>query len=187
MKKYETLKNEITKALTDEKKKAELFAELRKMYTNEALIFETMNANKLMHLLQCRELDRALTNSKYQMCHDSNYESCRAETVETKAFSLLDTHNKRALHIYSHDKTVDIVFSSDKTTQDKLVVLETLKHDYRLNRVYSEKKKCYTKTEFKQVAFDKAFEACKFALLILESTAEQLQEMINKQNETKAE
>lgn len=176
MKKYATLESIIANALADEKKKAELFAELRKTFVNEAIQFDALKKSELMHLLQFIELEKALTNSKYTMHHDSNLEMSRATTVETRMFTLLDTHNKRALHIYSHDKTLDIVFSSDKTTKAKVAMI--IEADYKSKEYALSSKK---DTKVAKVAFDDCFNACKYALLIIESSAEQIQAMIDRE------
>lgn len=183
MKKYNTLKEEITKAMQDENKKRELFERLRKTFVNEELIFETMSDKKLMHLLQYLELEKALNlkNSKYTLVHDSNFENCKAETAETNAFSYIDSVKQRALHIYSHDNTLDIVISSKQAFVNKIDIAK-LKSDYKINQKRdSKKKERFKETKLSRVAFDDMINACKFALLILESTEEQLQAMLDEQ------
>lgn len=173
MKKYETLKNEIAKALATEEAKAKLFAKINERITSEEIILNALNAKQLMHLMQFIELEKALKNAKYTLVHDSTFENCKAQTAETRVFSYIDSANKRVLHIYSHDTTLDIVFSSSKATLDKTAIAQQLDSDFTF-AFKRDKKQNIKESKLSKVAFDNMLDAVKFATLILESSFEEL-------------
>ena len=181
MKKYETLKNEMLKALADDVKKNELFTDLRKTFTNEALIFNALTNSELLQLLMCKELIKAMSNKKYTLIHDSDFAKSKAQTVKTHICSYIDDANKRVLHIYANSKTVSVSFASDVSTLEKVALASQLKNAYEIKHKYKTDKS--VKDTFINVSFDDTVNASKFALLILESSLEDLQKMLEAEAE----
>ena len=170
MKQYKTLQDELKKALADEQKKKEFFAELRKLYTNEAIIFNAMSENDLLKLLMCREIMKALTSKKYSLVHDSNFAKSRAKTVHYHIITMHDDAHKRVLHIYVDSaKSVSLTISSDKDTIEKSLIANQLERAYKV---------ILKKDSYIRVAYDDVVNASKFALLVQESTIAQLKEML---------
>jgi hypothetical protein len=181
MKKYETIKNELTKALAEEQSKKELFADLKKTFTNEAIICEAMTNSELMQLLVCKELMKALKNKKYRLIHDSDFSKSKAQTVKYHMISMIDDANNRVQHIYADSKMIAISFSSDIDVCYKVEVAKQLKNAYEVKHKYeskSEKTIADIKDNYIKVHFDDVVNASKFALLILESKIEDLQAML---------
>jgi hypothetical protein len=176
MKKYETLAKML--ANTDENALAEMLANIAQ---NEALIVDALTAKQKMHLLQFAELEKALKNAKYTLVLDCNFENSKAQTAQTHIYSLLDTANKRVLHIYSHDKTLDIVFSSNSATLEKVAFADKLTSDFTVKHKRDSKTQRVKETKLASVAFDSMINAIKFALLILETSVADLQAMLEKQ------
>ena len=185
MKKYNTLKDELTKAMQDEAKKKAMFERLSKTFTNEALILDALTSKQIMHLLQFEQLEKALKNQKYTLIHDSNFENSKAQTVQTHIYSYIDSANKRVLHIYSHDSTLDIVFSSNKATLEKTLIADTLNSEFTIHYKYDKYEIDLKETKLARVAFDDMIKAVDFAKLILESSIDDLRAYAEaeKQNE----
>lgn len=179
MKKLDTLKK--TLANTEAEKMLEA---VKQIANNEAVqMMKELDTRSIMSILEYAELQKALNNSKYQLLLDINYEKFKSDSINLFIYSLITTNNKRALHIYQkNNNTFDISFSSDKNTIEKLQYFNALTSDYTLKHKYK-KDKSIKDSYLTSVDFDKMIDACKFALLILESSIEDLQSM----TETNAE
>ena len=168
MKKLDTLKK--TVANTDNEKMLEV---IKQIANNEAVqMMKELDVRSMMSILEFAELQKALSNNKYDLLLDINFEKFKSDAINLYQYSLITNNNKRALHIYQkNNNTFDISFSSDKNTLEKLqhfndlTTLYTLKHKYK-------KDKSIKDSYLSQVAFDDMLNACKFALLILESSLE---------------
>lgn len=178
MKKYATLKKEL-EAVKEEATKNALCKKLDAIINNEAIITTALTVKQMMHILQFAELEKALKNSKYTLIHDANFENSKSQTAVTHIYSYIDTANKRVLHIYSHDEKLDIVISSNKATLEKVDIAK-LKSNYTIKQK-RDKKERIKETKLASVSFDNMIDAVKYATLILESTAEELQAMIDAQ------
>ena len=203
MKKYQTIKTDLQKALADEKKKIELFADLKKTFVNEAIICSTMTEAELLQLLMYLELEKAMKNKKYKLVHDSNFAKSRAKTIDYRVSSYIDDANKRVLHYYINSRAVAISFASDRSTLEKIAVARKLKNAQLINFKYRYDidvdfnneadfqdfiALADIKDTYINVQFDDVINASKFALLILESTTEQLKAMLEaEQSEAIAE
>lgn len=181
MKKYATLKDEITKALATDATKQAFFNDLRKIIKNESIIFNALSENELMHLLMYRELAKALNNKKYTLVHDSDFAKSKAKTVHTEIYSYIDSANKRVLHLYASASKISISLDSDTETLAKIVIAKQLKNAYEIRYKNDTKKNTVKDAYIASVAFDDMLNACKYALLILESTQDDLQAMLDKQ------
>lgn len=170
MKKYETLKKEL-EALKDEAKAKELYKKLEDIAQNEAVKVKALKEREAMYLLQYEQLAKALKNAKYNLVLDINYEAFRSDDIKLEISSLLDTANKRVLHLYSHNSYFDIVISSNKATKAKLEYVEAL------NEYFTIKQKKNYETTITKVSFDDMIKACDFAKLILETKLEDLKAM----------
>lgn len=184
MKKYEAIRNEIAKA-SDEKKKVVISEEftkrLKDIASNEAVTnLQAITFKEAMYLLQYEQFAKAFTNKKYMMTLDINYEATRSEAINLHISTLLDTANKRVLHFYSHDSFIDIVISSNKATKAKLDYVKALNEYFTID----DKKKY--ETVIKRVAFDDIVKAVDFAKLILETSAEDLQKMLEAKQSAEA-
>ena len=176
MKKYDTLKKQITE-------NADTLAKtLADIASNDAIIIDTLTAKQKMHLLQFAELQKALKNAKYNLVLDCNFAHSKAQTAQTHIFSLIDTAQKRVLHIYSHDSTLDIVFASDKATLEKTLLADKLNSVFTVKHKFDKAQRC-KETKLASVAFDDMLTACKFALLLLETKLADLQAMIDSKTE----
>lgn len=188
MKKYETLKNEIAKAIDKETKtvtNSEFLKRLKDIAHNEAVTnLKSIDEKNAMYLLQYEQFEKAFTNKQYIMTLDNNYESTKLNSIELNMSTLLDTANKRVLHFYSHNTYIDIVISSNKATREKHEYLFLLKDDsFKVNFKRNAKKEI-SATTLSHIAFDNIVNVSKFALLILESSIDDLKAMHEaKQNE----
>lgn len=185
MKKYATLKNEIEK-VTDKKTKIvtdkELTKRLKDIAHNEAITnLQTINSKEAMFLLQYEQFDKAFTNKKYLMTLDINYENYKSEQIKLANSTLLDNANKRVLHFYSHDSYIDIVISSNEATRAKHEYLFLLKDDSFKVDFKRDKTKRITATTLSHIAFDDIVKVKDFALLVLESSLDDLKAMIEAQ------
>lgn len=171
MKKLETLKK--TLANTDAQT---LDAMLKAIAQNEAVTLlenatNALKAREQLALLQFAELEKALKNAKYTLVLDVNFENCKAQEINLTRFSLIDAHNKRALHLYQHTDTFDICFSCSEAVRAKVEAVAEIRDALAVQY----RAKVARTTVLKQIQFDELVNACKFALLILENTLEDLQ------------
>ena len=176
MKKLETLKKEIAK-LEAEKKLESVLKEIAK---NEAVeMFESFAKRDSLALLQFAELEKALkVKDKYELVLDINYSEYRSTAIVLTQMSLLNNKQKRALHLYQHNDTFDICFSTSKATKEKLeAIKEYIETLYKLN---------LRDSVLQHIHFDELVTACKFALIILESSIDELTAYAEKQR-SKAE
>ena len=173
MKKLDTLKKTVT--TTEE---AKMLEAVKQIAQNEAVnSMKALAMREILSLLEYNELQKALSNSKYNLLLDINFAKFKSEAINLFIYSLIDTHNKRALHIYQkNNNTFDISFSSDANTLEKLQYFNALSSDYILKHKYTKDKRVKD-TYLSSIDFDKMLDACKFALLILESSIEELQAM----------
>jgi iron only hydrogenase large subunit-like protein len=175
MKKLETLKKELERIAEND-----FIAKLKAIAENESVNdFESFEKREALALLQYAELAKALQNKKYTLVLDMNYVKCRAKEINFYRYSLLDTHNKRALHLYQHTNTFDICFSADKDTRAKVEAIEALNKTITTQVADT--------TVFKKVHFDDMLDACKFALLLLESTLDNVKAYVEKQSDTESD
>ena len=184
MKKLETLKKALestvdkkTKLVTDKA----LEEKLREIANNEATdLFESFTRSDALALLQFAELEKALkVRDKYEFVLDINYADYKSTQIKLTQMSLLNNKQKRALHLYQHNDYFDICFSCSKATREKREAIEEL-----IKTLYNYKFENDT-TVLKHIHFDELVNACKFALIILESSIDELIEYAEKQ--TKAE
>ncbi len=170
MKKLDTLKKALETLET-----AETIAMLKAIANNEAVNdFVSFEKRDALALLQYAELAKALQNKKYSLVLDINYAKSRAKAIDLTRFTLIDTHNERALHLYQHTNTFDICFSADTDTRAKIEAIESLNKKIDTRKADT--------SVYKSVHFDELFDACKFVLMLLESTLEQVTEFVEKQN-----
>lgn len=173
------------KALADEQSKIALFADLKKTFTNKAIICETMTQSELMQLIMCRELMKAMHTKKYTLVHDSNIENSKAQSVQYQICTYQDDAQKRVLHIYADSKNVSISFSAKDYINEKVMIAKQLKNAYHIQHKYkskAEKTIDNIKDNYIKVHFDDVINASKFALFILENTIEDLQAMLDAEN-----
>jgi hypothetical protein len=153
--------------------------------TNEAIIDIISNAdfddasmltiNDKLALIEFAELKKALDNKNYTLVLDINFDKFKSDDIIFSQCSLIDVHNKRALHLYRKTRsTYDISFSSDKNTLAKLQYFDAVNTDYDLKHKYK-KDMSIKDTYLHNVTFDNVFNACKLALSILESELSTLQ------------
>lgn len=178
MKKLDTLEKIIAKAEADTNALAKLVTEAKTLAESEALAeLEALEKNEILAILEYAELKKALDNKNYTLLLDINFEKCKSEDINLNVFSLIDTHNKRAIHLYrKNNSCFDLSLASDKNTLEKLQYFEALKTDYTLKHKYK-KDKTVKDTYLYKVEFDKVFDACKLVLAILESNIADLQKV----------
>ena len=183
MKKLDTLKKTIATTKDNEQKQRELLTLAKAIAQNEAIDdMKSLSNNDLLALLQFAELEKALkVKDKYELVLDINYSDYRSTQIKVTQMSLLNNKQKRALHLYQHKDTFDICFSCSESVRAKVEAIAELKKaiatQYRAEVAKT--------TVFKKVHFDELVNACKFALLILESTLDEITEFVAEQ--TKAE
>ena len=173
MKKLDTLKK--TLATLEEEKLNALLKEIAKNESTD--MFESFAKRDALALLQFAELEKALkVKDKYELVLDINYSEYRSTDIKLTQMSLLNNKQKRALHLYQHNDTFDICFSTSKVTKEKLIAIkEYIQSLYKLNLVNS---------VLQHIHFDELVTACKFALIILESSLEELIAYTEKQSKT---
>ena len=175
MKKLETLKKMLES--TDESKMLEL---VKQIADNEAINTLTLTKNDILSLLEFSELKKALDNKNYTLVLDINFEDYRSETIQVFTFTLKDTHNDRALHLYRNEARSNyaISLSSRKITLEKIELFKQYNTEYEVKHKYRKNKKTnedeVKDTYLNKVNFDSVFNACKTALSILESDIDTL-------------
>lgn len=180
MKKFDTLKKTLENAIADENKMFDLIKQAKAIASNEAVAqMKTLENNDIIALLQFAELQKALSNSKYNLLLDINYEKVKTDAITVQRYSLINTHNKRALHIYrKSNNTFDVSFASDKNTQEKMKFFEAINQEFTVKRKFKADKTTVKDTYLYSVAFDKMLDACKVALLMLESSLQDIEKML---------
>jgi hypothetical protein len=185
MKKLDTLKNELEKALADETKTLEIIAQVKQIANNEAVTNrKTLENNEILALLEFAELKKALDNKNYTLVLDINFENYKSEAIQVFTFTLADTHNDRALHLYRNETKSNyaVSFSSKKMTLEKVELFKQNNTDYTVKHKTRKNKKTNAieikDTYLNAVNFDNVFNACKTALAILETDIETMKAKI---------
>ena len=156
----------------------ELIAQAKAIADNEAIT--TLEKKEILSLLEFAELKKALDNKNYTLVLDINYENYKSTVIQVRTFTLADTHNERALHLYRQEahSVYAISFSSKQITKEKVELFKQFNDDYKIEHKRRKNKKTQEieikDTYFNNVSFDDVFNACKLALSILESDVETL-------------
>ena len=147
-------------------------------------MMQSFKKQEIISLMQFAELQKALkVKDKYELVLDINYADCKAKEINLTRMSLLNNKQKRALHLYNHTDTFDICFSCSKATREKINAIDEIREIIALDY----KTVVSDTTVFKKVHFDELVNACKFALLILESSLDEMLDYTEKQKQSIAE
>lgn len=190
MKKLKTLQDELKNA--DEQKMLEIIKQVKQTANNEAVNDLTLTNHEILALLEFAELKKALDNKRYTLVLDINFEDYRSETIQVFTFTLADTHNDRALHLYRNETKSNyaISFSSKKITLEKVELFKQYNTEYTVKQKTRLNKKKNTlevkDTYLYSVAFDNVFNACKTALSILESDVDTMKARVEAKNNATA-
>lgn len=179
MKKLETLKKLVAIAEADESKMLELVKQVKAIADNEAIEdMKTLEKNEILALLEFAELKKALDNKNYTLVLDINFSNYKSDKIQVFTFTLADTHNKRALHLYRNESKSNyaVSFSSEKLTLEKVEIFKQSHAEYEIKHKTRTNKKTQEievkDTYLNKVDFDSVFNACKNVLAILEADIE---------------